>query len=141
MAGKIIDSWALLAFLKDAPGAEEIEKLFVSAEKNRNRQNILMSAISWGEVYGSILNDTSKEDAERFARDFKELPIQIVETLNILDVMKQAAIYRVNHKLSYAASHEAAVAKIANAELLTGNKDFMPLENEIKIKWLPNSSN
>jgi predicted nucleic acid-binding protein len=38
--------------------------------------------------------------------------------------------------MSYADAFAAALAKIKNAELVTGDPEFKALEKEIKINWL-----
>jgi hypothetical protein len=40
------------------------------------------------------------------------------------------------HKLAYADCFAAALAKLKNAELLTGDPEFKALEKEIKMNWL-----
>ena len=50
--------------------------------------------------------------------------------------MRQAAIYKATKKLAYADAFAAALAKILNAELVTGDPEFKEIENEIKIGWL-----
>jgi predicted nucleic acid-binding protein len=50
--------------------------------------------------------------------------------------VRQAAIYKATRRLSYADAFAAALAKIRNAELVTGDHEFKVLEDEIKIDWL-----
>jgi len=38
--------------------------------------------------------------------------------------------------MSYADAYAAALAKIKKATLVTGDKEFKALENEIKINWI-----
>jgi len=65
------------------------------------------------------------------------LTIEIVGVDNEnLDLARQAAIYRATRKLSYADAFAAALAKIRNAELVTGDYEFKQVEDEIKIDWL-----
>ena len=51
-------------------------------------------------------------------------------------LVRQAAIYKAAKKISYADCFAAALAKIKNAELLTGDPEFKTVEGEIKIGWL-----
>jgi predicted nucleic acid-binding protein len=62
------------------------------------------------------------------------MPIELVEA--DLQLARQAAIYKATNKMSYADAFAAALAKIKNAELATGDPEFKPLEKEIKINWL-----
>jgi predicted nucleic acid-binding protein len=53
-----------------------------------------------------------------------------------LDYVRQAAIYKATRKLSYADSFAAALAKIRDAQLITGDREFKQVEDEIDIDWL-----
>ena len=68
------------------------------------------------------------------SQDLSQLPIELVEA--DLPLAKQAAIYKATNKMSYADAFAAALAKIKNADLVTGDAEFKPLEKEIKINWL-----
>jgi hypothetical protein len=49
-------------------------------------------------------------------------------------VVRQAAILKATKKLSYAEAFAAALARISNAELVTGDREFKEVEDEIKIE-------
>ena len=46
MATKILDSWALIAFLEDEPAADAVEKLLQQAADERHK--LLLSVVNWG---------------------------------------------------------------------------------------------
>jgi len=62
------------------------------------------------------------------------LPIQI--TSADLDQARQAAEFKAARRMSYADCFAAALAKSRKAELVTGDKDFKQVEDEVKIHWL-----
>jgi predicted nucleic acid-binding protein len=62
------------------------------------------------------------------------LPIVIISA--DLDLAKQAAEFKASRKMSYADCFAAALAKLRNAELVTGDREFRQVENEVKIQWL-----
>ena len=135
MATKVIDSWALLAFFEDEPAAEQVEKLLVKAEEGTHK--LLLCVVNWGEIYYSLMRRVSQEAAEQKAREIASLTIEIVGVDDDnLDLVRQAAIYKATRKLSYADAFAAALAKISNAELVTGDQEFKQVEDEIKIGWL-----
>ena len=72
--------------------------------------------------------------ADDVAVDLSQMPIELVEA--DLHLAKQAATYKATHKMSYADAFAAALAKIKNAELVTGDPEFKAVEKEIKINWL-----
>ena len=134
MATKVLDSWALIAFLEDEPAAEEVEKLFQRAADERHK--LLLSAVNWGEVYYNTMREVSQEAAEQKVQEIASLPIDIVGVSDDLALVRQAAIFKATCKMSYADCFAAALAKLRNAELVTGDPEFRAVEKEIKIAWL-----
>jgi predicted nucleic acid-binding protein len=135
MATKVLDSWALIAFFEDEAAAEEVEKLLVKAEAGTHK--LLLCVVSWGEIYYNTMRKVSQEAAEQKAKEIAGLTIEIVgvDEKN-MELVRQAAIYKATRKLSYADAFAAALAKIRNAELVTGDPEFKEVEGEIKVGWL-----
>jgi ribonuclease VapC len=138
MATKVLDSWALIAFLEDEPAAEEVEKLLSQAAADRHK--LLMSVVNWGEIYYNTMREISQEEAERTVREIAALSIEIVGVGEDLVLAKQAAIFKARHRMSYADCFGAALAKVRNCEFVTGDPEFKALEEEIRISWLPAKS-
>lgn len=134
MSTKVLDSWALIAFFEDEPAAETVEKLLTQAAAETHK--LLLSVVNWGEIYYNTMREVSKEAAEQQARAIAALPIEIVAVGDDLSLARQAAIYKATHKMAYADCFAAALAKEKKAGLVTGDPEFKPLENEIKIHWL-----
>ena len=134
MATKVLDSWALIAFFEDEPAAEQVEKLLAQAAAEKHK--LLLSVVNWGEIYYNTMREVSQGAAEQTAREIAALPIDIVGVGDDLTLARQAAIYKATHKMAYADCFAAALAKVKNCELLTGDPEFMQLEKEIKINWL-----
>jgi ribonuclease VapC len=134
MATKVLDSWALIAFLEDEPAAEEVEKLLQQAADERHK--LLLSAVNWGEIYYNTMREVSQEAAEQKVQEIASLPIDIIGVSEDLALVRQAAIFKATRKMSYADCFAAALAKLRNAELVTGDPEFKAVEKEIKIAWL-----
>jgi len=132
MATKILDSWALMALFNEESAADEVEKLLSQAAADRHK--LLMSVVNWGEIYYSVMRGASPEMAEQKAREIAAMPIETVPA--DLHQTHQAAIFKATRKMSYADCFGAALAKIKNAEFVTGDPEFKALEKEIKIHWL-----
>ena len=132
MATKILDSWALMALFHEESAADEVEKLLAQAAVDRH--NLLMSVVNWGEIYYSVMRGASAEMAEQKAREIAAMPIEIVPA--DLQQTHQAAIFKATKKMSYADCFGAALARIKNAEFVTGDPEFKEIEKEIKINWL-----
>ena len=52
------------------------------------------------------------------------------------DLTKTAARFKVGGGISYADCFAAALSKSKNAPLVTGDREFEQLENEIEIIWV-----
>lgn len=99
-------------------------------------QCCVLSVVNWGEIYYNTMREVSQEAAEQQARAIATLPIEIVGVGDDLTIARQAAIYKATRKMSDADCFAAALARIRNCELLTGDPEFKALEKEIKIAWL-----
>jgi predicted nucleic acid-binding protein len=134
MATKVLDSWALVAFFEDEPAAEQVEKILAQAAADRHK--LLLCVVNWGEIYYNTMREVSQEAAEQQARAIAALPIDIVGVDDDLALARQAAIYKATHKMAYADCCAAALARLKNAGLLTGDPEFQQVEKEIEIEWL-----
>ena len=134
MATKVLDSWALMAFFRDEPAAEMMEHLLEQATAGHHK--LLLCVINWGELYYSILRAEGQAVTEQKVRDIAALPIEIVPVESDLILVRQAAQIKAAHKMSYADSFAAALAKIRKAELVTGDPEFKQVEDEVRIGWL-----
>ena len=132
MAAKVLDSWALLAFFNGEDAADDVETLIHKAINEKVR--LFLCVVNWGEVYYGMWRAGGQAAADDVAADLSRMPIELVEA--DLPLAKQAAIYKATNKMSYADAFAAALAKIKNADLVTGDAEFKPLEKEIKINWL-----
>ena len=134
MATKVLDSWALIAFFEDEAAAEVVEKLLQQAAAEKHK--LLMSVVNWGEVYYNTMREVSQEAAEQKAREIATLPIDIVGVSDDLQLVREAAKLKATKKMAYADCFAAALAKLRNAELVTGDPEVGAVEKEIKINWL-----
>jgi predicted nucleic acid-binding protein len=135
MATMVLDAHALMVLFNDEPGAEEIEKLLIKAESGSPQ--LLMSVVNWGEIYYSILRGASQEVADAKAHEIAGMQIELVPVdADDLELVRQAAAFKATRKMSYADCFAAALAKIKNAELVTGDREFKQLARDVKIHWL-----
>src|SRR5919201_6486280 len=136
MATMVLDAHALMVLFNDEPGAEEVEKILLKAESGNPR--LLMSVINWGEIYYSIMRGASQELADSKSHEIAGMRIELVPVdARDLELIRQAAVFKATKKMSYAGCFAAALAKIRNAELITGDPEFQVVESDLKkIKWL-----
>jgi predicted nucleic acid-binding protein len=135
MATKVLDSWTLMAFLHDEPAAEEVEKLLVKAAEDKHK--LLLCVVNWGEIYYSVARAEGETVAEQKAADLATLAIELVPVDDDLQLVREAAKLKASKKMAYADCFAAALAKLRNAELVTGDPEFKEVEGEVKVAWLP----
>jgi len=131
-AHAVLDSHALLAYFRNEPGAEFVENLLVKAAASH--RPLHMTEVNYAEVKYTLIRKDGMAAWEESARVLESLPIEFhPATRALADV---AAGYKARHKLSLADVFAAALAKERKAELVTGDREFKPLEKEIRIVWL-----
>jgi uncharacterized protein len=129
---RVLDAYSLIAYLEAETGSERVMELIRMARDSS--RDLLLSVINWGEVYYITLREVGQKKADEVERVISTLPIRIVDV--DMATIKQAAIYKAVHKMSYADCIAAATAKLHKAELVTGDKDFKQVEDEVQILWL-----
>jgi predicted nucleic acid-binding protein len=131
----VLDSFALIGYLENEPFAQEIENLLHQAKKGTLR--LYLHALHLGEVYYITLREQGKDLADLAYTRIKRFPIKFIEHINE-ELLLNAAAIKANYPISYADSFAAALAKINNSSLLTGDPDFRNLEKNgiLKVSWL-----
>ena len=136
MPGKfVLDSYALIGYLENEPFAGRIEKYLKQARKAET--SLFLHAIHLGAVYYITLREQGQNPANLAYARIKAFPLQFIETINE-ELLLSAASLKANYPISYADSFAAALAKIHDCALLTGDPELSILEKEkiISIVWL-----
>ncbi len=128
----VLDSFALVAYFRDEPGAEKVEALLAKAAATE--RPLHMTEVNYAETKYTLIRKDGLESWEASAAVLVGLPIEFHPIDRRL--ADQAADFKARHKLSLADAFAAALAKEKKAELLTGDPEFKALEKEIKIAWL-----
>lgn len=129
---QIIDAHGLLVFLEKEAGYEKVEQHFMTAvEKDRP---LLMTSVNYGEVYYIVLRECGEEKARSIEKIIKALPIEVIDV--DIQLAREAGRLKAAKKMSYADCFAAALAKLHKGEVITGDKEFKSVENEIKISWI-----
>ena len=134
MAGKVLDSWALLAFYQDEPAAAEVEKILADAVTKGRK--VFLSSVNWTEALAALERAGGADVARKAAAEIAQLPVQIVGAEVDLKLCRLAARLRARHDIGLGAAFAAALALDKHASLATGDPQFRPLAGEITIQWL-----
>ena len=128
----VLDSFAVLAFLGNEKGRDQVSRLLHEAADHK--AVILMSVINLGEVWYQIARDFSFDRADEIVAELIGFEIEMVGVDWAL--ARQSAVFKAKGGISYADCYTAALAKARNATVVTGDKEFKRVENEVKILWL-----
>jgi len=130
---KIVDAWALLAWLQnEQPAAEHVRKALTEAADG-NLQ-LFMSWINAGEVYYMLARKQSPRIAEEFPARLPSLPIRLVPPTEN-DIIAAARL-KATRKLSYADAFAAALTQRESGRLLTGDPELRALGDVLTIEWI-----
>ena len=128
----VLDSWAIMAYLQDEPSGEKIADMI--ADVKEDGRLLLMSVINIGEVWYSLARRRSTADADQALRWISEIGIEFVDA--DIELTRIAARFKAKGGISYADCFAAALAKQHEASLVTGDREFEQLKNDISISWL-----
>jgi ribonuclease VapC len=132
MTIRIFDAFAVMAFFHDEPGAQLVEDMLLQAQDGT--LELVMCVVNLGEVYYSISRSNSPDAAEDYVQQIQSMPIEIVDV--DWQLTRLAAQFKTGGNLAYADCFAAALAKYYNGDLVTGDKEFNVLENEVRIVWI-----
>lgn len=131
-AAQVLDSHALLALLRDEPGAEAVAAILGRA--GQRDHPVHMTEVNYAEVQYTIRRKDGEAAWKTIAGELKAAPIEFHPADRRL--ADTAADFKARFKLSLASAFAAALAKEKKAELVTGDPEFRALEKEIKVAWL-----
>jgi uncharacterized protein len=129
---RLLDSYAILAFLNDEVGAERVARLLEDAEGDG--LPLLVNEINVGEVYYIVAKHRSEEAADQVLLHLERLPLQFVP--NTFGEVLQAARLKARLSLSYADAFALATAIRFDARLLTGDPEFEQAEHLVGVEWI-----
>ena len=131
-AAQVLDSYALLALLRDEAGGEAVARLLERA--GEADQPLQMTEANYAEVQYIIRRKDGDAAWEAVARELSAAPIEF----QVIDrrLADGAAHFKARYRISLADAFAAALAKERKAPLVTGDPEFRLLEKEIKITWL-----
>ena len=128
----VMDSFAMIAFFEDEPGADMVAEI-LGVLINQKAKGF-MSVINWGEIYYCTMRVKGVEGAESVLTQFNKYPIKLIEADQGLTY--EAAKLKAQYKIAYADCFSAALSLRLKAPVVTGDPEFKKLEDEISIQWI-----
>jgi ribonuclease VapC len=128
----VLDSYALLAFLRGEDGDGKVRQLLERA--GERDQPLHMTEVNYAEVKYIIMRKEGRQRWASIAADLPALPLEFHPITRLL--ADTAADFKAQYRMGLADAFAAALAKEKKAELVTGDPEFRVMEREIKIKWI-----
>ena len=133
----VFDACALLALLRDEPGANIVADIINVA--NVGGVDISMHRVNLLEVYYDIYRSIDKEKADEVMNEIKNRPIVVISEINDA-IFEEAGRIKASYKVSFADTFAIATASVTNAILLTADYHEMNKieknEQGIKFQWI-----
>ena len=130
-----LDACALLALLRDEPGADKVAAIINTA--NNGEANIIMHKANLLEVYYDVHRIIGKEKSDLILTEIKKWPIII--NAEITDkIFEEAGRLKSSYKISLADSFALAQALTTDSELLTSDHhelDVIESNENIRFNW------
>jgi predicted nucleic acid-binding protein len=132
MPGYVLDSWAVLCYLRREPGHESVVEIL--AEASSALLSCALSVINWAEVVYNVERRWSSAKAREAESVIDALPIEVIDVNR--ELAAEAARIKADHPIALAGCFAAALAHQRGSILVTGDPEFKPLEKKIRIRWL-----
>jgi predicted nucleic acid-binding protein len=130
---RLLDSFALLAYLNKEANFERVKQILLVAQKSGGF--VLMNEINVGETYYILFRKRGAQQAEYFLDTILPgLPITLVSN-NFQSVIEAARI-KAEYPLCYSDCFVVANACRENAMIITGDPEFKNVEHIVEIEWL-----
>ena len=128
----VLDSYAMIAYFEDEPGADRVAQILRQLIQGKAKG--YMSVVNWGEVYYNTMREEGVAEAEKVILQLDKFPIQVVDVNR--DFAYEAAKLKGKYRIAYADCFAAALSLKLNASLVTGDSEFKKLKERISIQWI-----
>jgi predicted nucleic acid-binding protein len=128
----VLDSYAMIAYFEDEPGADRVAQVLKQLIKRKAKG--FMSVVNWGEVYYNTMREQGISEAEKVILQLDKFPIQIVDVNK--ELAYEAAKLKGEFRIAYADCFAVALSVKLGAAVVTGDPDFKKLRERISIQWI-----
>ncbi len=128
----VIDSFAMIAFFEDEPGAGKVAEIL--RKINAKQVKGFMAVINWGEIYYNTMREKGEKVAEKVLNQFNKYSIRLIDADKALTY--KAARLKAKYRVAYADCFTAALGITLKAEVITGDPEFEKLSKDVSIQWI-----
>ena len=128
----VLDACALIAYLNDEPGAEDVEDLLMLARQGQAR--LYVAAVNAYEIFYDCLKRDAAT-ARQLVDDVYGLPLTVVEVLD-RTLMERAGSFKVAYSVSLADSVALGLAQQLKARLVScDHHEFDPIDRDSRAQF------
>ena len=131
MRNVVFDSFAILAWFNNEPGAQLTKTLLADVRDGRRWGGIC--AVNLGEVYYTMRRRHGPERADELHRFLLALPWEVIPASN--DLVWAAARLKAAFPISYADAFALACAQARDAQLVTGDPELHAVQHGVEVLW------
>ncbi len=128
----VLDSFALLAYLEEEPGAAEVEEILAAC--NKTTAESWLSIVNFGEVLYITEREQGLQAAQRVVAIVDQLPLRVMEADRSRTFA--AAHVKAHYALSYADAFAVALAQEVDGQVVTGDPEFEKTEDLAPVRWI-----
>ncbi|WP_376792204.1 type II toxin-antitoxin system VapC family toxin [Thermoflexus sp.] len=132
-----LDAFALLSWLQDEPGADQVEK-FLERATAEEEFHCWVSWINLGEVYYRLFRARGIDEADAFWWDVRRsIPVTPVGVT--AKRVLEAARLKARYAIALADAFAVQLAREMDLPLVTGDPEIRALEKQgiLQVIWLP----
>jgi ribonuclease VapC len=119
-APKVIDSWAMVAWIQDEPGGRALEAFLLKADTGK--LPLLMSWYNVAETFYTVAKRRKPAIAEEFLTRLPSLPVRLVVPDE--EGIVAAARVKASHAVALGDAFAIALAQSAGASVITGDQEI-----------------
>ena len=128
----VADSWAVIAHLGEDSQGDRVEMLL--SEWHDSGRAVLITAVNFGEVRYYLRRRVGAHAAESTASIIRAMGIELVPVDEVLAA--EAADLKADTPVAFADCFAAALARLRDAEVATGDPEFRKFGDRVKVLWL-----
>lgn len=132
MTGIVLDSFALLAFLRGEDTGVRVRDCLLVAQ--RGKKNLFLSYINLAEVYYKTVREQGRDKGQEVLAAVKRYPLELVSATD--ERVLQAAEIKSEYRIALADCFAVALAREKGGAILTGDPEFKKVERLVEIEWL-----
>lgn len=130
---KVVDSWALVAWIQKEPAAPTIRQFLIDAASGHFE--LAMSWINVAETFYILAKRNSPAVADEFMERLPSLPIRVV--LPDEEGIMTAARIKAKHPVAFGDAFAIALAQVEHASVITGDEEIRRCR-AVPVDWVGN---